>query len=82
MDYETKKKNLLWYWMLTHQNLGEGLQQEFLNHPTVKEILKYDLKFARYAIEKEKKALLPEILEVVKGIERERIELRNLGRAA
>ena len=75
MNLETKKKNLIGIWMLTHQNLNRILREEFLNHPITQEILKYEIKFAYYAIERKKKALLSEILEIVLEVEKERVAM-------
>ena len=77
MDTKTKKKNLLGYWMLTHGKLSQDLQAEFLTHPLVQEISDYNLRFAQYAIEREKKALLKDILEIVKQIEIQRLEIER-----
>ena len=75
MDLATKKKNLLGIWMLTHQNLNPILRREFLENPITQQILEYDIKFAYYAIEQEKKMLLSEILEIVLEIEQKRIKM-------
>ena len=77
MDYETRKRNVLGYWMLTHEKLSKSLQEEFLAHPLVEELANYNPRFIQYAIEKQKKALLNEIVEIVREIENQRLELER-----
>ena len=73
MEINVLKKNLLAYWMFAHEELGPELQSEFLNHPIVDQIVQFDIRFARYAMERKKLMLLKEILECVLEIEAERI---------
>jgi hypothetical protein len=73
MEIKILKRNLLAYWMFAHGELSPELQNEFLNHPIVHQIVQFDIRFARYAMERKKFMLLKDILECVLEIEAERI---------